>query len=129
MLSPWQNFNEMVTIPAKWSFISHSMPRMKHFPVWPGIIIFSIGSYYRDLSCSKSITKSFVSYPVNEIQAYKYNILMTLQSAIASTVRVIAGILVCIVLRLPTGLPPALQSCVLYFCIYEYFEKLTKLVT
>ena len=49
----------------------------KHFPVWPlgvcvgrggggfsaqfsGIIIFSIDSYYRDLSCSKSITKSFV---------------------------------------------------------------------
>ena len=51
--------------------------------------------------------KKFVSYPVNEIQAYKYNILMLLQSAIASTVTVIAGILVCIVVRLPIGLPSA----------------------
>ena len=73
--------------------------------------------------------KSFVSYVVNEIQAYKFNILMTLQRAIASTVIVIAGVLVCIVVRLPTGLPPAPRSCVLYFCICEYFEKLTKLVT
>ena len=53
------------------------------------------------------LKKSFVSYLVNEIQAYKYNILMTLQSAIASTVTVIAGILVCIVVRLPIGLPSA----------------------
>ena len=44
---------------------------------------------------------------VNEIKAYKYNILMTLQSAIASTVTVIAGILVCVVVRLPIGLPSA----------------------
>ena len=56
---------------------------------------------------AKCITKSFVNYLVNDIQAYKYNILMTLQSAIASTVTVIAGILVCIVVRLPIGLPPA----------------------
>ena len=54
---------------------------------------------------------------------------MTFQSAIASTVIVIAGILVCIVVGLPIGLPPAPQSCVLYFCICEYLEKLTKLVT
>ena len=32
---------------------------------------------------------------------------MTFQSAIASTVTVIGGILVCIVVRLPKGLPPA----------------------
>ena len=51
--------------------------------------------------------KSFVSYPVNEIQAYKYDILMTLQIAIACTVTVIAGILVCIVVRLPIALPLA----------------------
>ena len=54
---------------------------------------------------------------------------MTFQSAIASTVIVIVGILVCIVVRLPIGFPPAPQSCVLYLCICEYFEKLTKLVT
>ena len=53
-------------------------------------------------------TKRFVSYPVNDIEAYKYNILMTLQSAIASTVTVIAEILVWIVVRLPIGLSPAL---------------------
>ena len=63
--------------------------------------------YYGDQLCSKYITKSFVSYLVNDIEAYKYNILMTLQSAIASTVTVIAGILVCIVVRLAIGLPPA----------------------
>ena len=54
---------------------------------------------------------------------------MKLQSAIASTVTVIAGILVCIVVRLPIGLPPAPWPCVLYFCMCEYFDKLTKLVT
>ena len=32
------------------------------------------------------MTESFISYPVNDIQAYKYNILMTLQSAIANPV-------------------------------------------
>ena len=53
------------------------------------------------------ITKSFVSFSVNDIQAYKNNILMTLQSAIASTVTGIAEILVCIVVRLAVGLPPA----------------------
>ena len=63
--------------------------------------------YYGDQLCSKCIRKSFVSFLVNDIQAYKYNILMILQSAIASTVTVIAGILVCIVARLPIGLPPA----------------------
>ena len=63
--------------------------------------------YYGDQLCSKHMTKSFVSYSVNDIQAYKYNILMTLQSAIACTVTVIAGILVCIVVRLPIGLPLA----------------------
>ena len=50
------------------------------------------------------MTERFVSYLVNDIQAYKYNILMTLQSVIASNVTVIAGILVCIVVRLPIGL-------------------------
>ena len=48
---------------------------------------------------------------------------MTFQSAIASTVIEIAVILVCIMVRLPIGLPPAPQSCVLYFFICEYFEK------
>ena len=48
---------------------------------------------------------------------------MTFQSAIASTVIVIAGILLFIVVRLPIDLPPAPQSCVLYFYICEYFEK------
>ena len=56
---------------------------------------------------SKCMTKCFVNYPVNEIQAYKYNILVTLQSAIASIVTVKAGILVCIVVRLLISLPPA----------------------
>ena len=32
-----------------------------------GIITFSIDSYYRDLSCSKSITKCFVMYLVNDM--------------------------------------------------------------
>ena len=72
-----------------------------------GIIIFSMELYYGNQLCSKCIRKSFVSFPVNNIQAYKYNILMILQSAIASTVTVIAGILVCIVVRLPIGLPSA----------------------
>ena len=54
---------------------------------------------------------------------------MTFQSTIASPVIVIAGILVCIVVGLPIGLPPAPQSCVLCLCICEYLEKLTKLVT
>ena len=49
-----------------------------------GIINFSMELYYGDQLCSKYMTKS---YPVNKIQAYKYNILMTLQS----TVTVIAG--------------------------------------
>ena len=53
------------------------------------------------------MTESFISYRVNDIKAYKYNILMTLQSPIASTVTIIAGILVCIVVRLSIDLPPA----------------------
>ena len=53
---------------------------------------------------------------------------MAFQSAIASTVIVIAVIIVCIMVRLAIGLPPAPQSSVLYFCICEYFEKQTKLV-
>ena len=44
-----------------------------------GFIIFSIELYYGDQICSKCILKSFVSYPVNEIQADKYNILLTLK--------------------------------------------------
>ena len=72
-----------------------------------GMIIFSMELYYGNQLCSKCMKKGFVSYPVNEIQAYKYNILMTLQSAIASTVTVIAGILVCTVVRLPIDLPLA----------------------
>ena len=71
------------------------------------IIIFSMELYYGDQLCSKCMKISFVSYPVNDIQAYTYNILMTLLSAIASSVTVKAGILVCIVVRLPLGLPPA----------------------
>ena len=51
--------------------------------------------------------KSFVSYSVNDIQAYKNNILMTLQSCLGSKVTVIAEILVCIVVGLPIGLPYA----------------------
>ena len=54
---------------------------------------------------------------------------MTLQSAIATNVTVVAGILVCIVVGLPIGIPPAPWYYVLYFCICDYFEKLTKLVT
>ena len=54
---------------------------------------------------------------------------MTFQSAISSDVIGIVGILVCIVIRLPIGLPPIPWYCVLYFSICEYFEKLTKLVT
>ena len=50
--------------------------------------------YYGDQLCSKCIRKRFVSFQINKIHTYKYNILMTLQSAIASTVTVIAGILV-----------------------------------
>ena len=53
------------------------------------------------------MTKSFVTYPVNVIQAYKYNTIMILQSLIASNVIDIVGISVCIVVRLPIGLPPA----------------------
>ena len=53
------------------------------------------------------MTESFIKYPASDIQAYKYNILMTLQSVLASNVTVIAGILVCIVVRLPAGLSPA----------------------
>ena len=71
------------------------------------IIIFKIDSYYRDITCSKYITKSFVIYPDNDIQGKTYNNLMTFQSSISSIVIVIAGILVCIVIRLPIGLPPA----------------------
>ena len=70
-------------------------------------LVFSMELYHGDQLCSKCIRKSFVSFPVNKIQAYKYNILMTFQSAIASTVTMIAGILVCIVVRLPIGLPSA----------------------
>ena len=94
-----------------------------------GIIIFSMELYYSVQLCSRYMTETFISYPVNNIQAYKYNILMALQSAIASTVTVIAGILVCIVVRLSIGLPPVPWPCVLYFCVCECFEKLTKLVT
>ena len=71
------------------------------------MIIYTIELYYGYQLCSKCIKKSFVSYTVNEIKAYKYNILMTLQTSIASTAIVIAGILVCIVVGLPIGLPPA----------------------
>ena len=77
------------------------------FAQFSEIIIFSIELYHGDQLCSKCIRKSFVSFPFNNMQAYKYNILISLQSAIACTVTVIAGILVCIVVRLPIGLPPA----------------------
>ena len=94
-------------------------------PIFSGIIIFSIDSYYWNLSCSKCIAKSFVIYPDNVLQTYTYNSPMTFQSGISSDVIEIAGILVCIVIRLPTGLPPTPWSSVLYFSICEYFEKLT----
>ena len=68
---------------------------------------FSMDSYYRDITCSKRITKSFVIFPDNDIQAYTYNNLMTFRSSITSIVIVIVGILVCIVVRLPTCLAPA----------------------
>ena len=72
-----------------------------------GIIIFSLELYLGHQLCSKCTKKSFVSYSVNEILAYKDNTLMTLQSSLASKVTVIAGILVCIVVGLPIGLPYA----------------------
>ena len=72
-----------------------------------GFIIFSIELYCGDQICSKCFKKSFVSYPVNEIQEDKYNILMTLQTSIAHTVTVIGGILLCFVVRPPLGIPPA----------------------
>ena len=71
---------------------------------------FSLEVYLGDQLCSKCTKKSFVSYSVNEIYAYKDNILMTLQSSLASKVTVIAGILVCIVVGLPIGLPYAPRS-------------------
>ena len=68
--------------------------------------------------------KSFAIYPVNEIQAYKYNILMAPQSAIASTVTVIAGILVhC---GKATYMP---STCTMTLCpvlLYMYFWKVEK---
>ena len=79
-------------------WVSHKKAEKGGFSAqFSGMIIFSIELYYRNQLCSKCIKISFVSYLVNEIQAYRYNILMTLQSAMASTVTVIAGILVCIV--------------------------------
>ena len=70
-------------------------------------LLFLAWNYTMGTNFVQMYKKKFVSFPVNEIQAYKYNILMTIQSAIASTVTVIEGILVCIVVRLPIGLPPA----------------------
>ena len=46
-----------------------------------------------------------------------------------SNIILIAGILMCIVVRLPKALPATPWSCVFYFSRCEYFEKLTKLVT
>ena len=57
-------------------------------------VFFCLELYLGDQLCSKCTNKSFVSYSVNEIQACKDNILMTLQSSLASKVTVIAGILV-----------------------------------
>ena len=82
------------------------------------MLIFSIESYYGDQLCSKCIKKSLVSYPVHDIQGYQYNILMTIQSAIASTVTVIAGILVCIVVGLPKGLTFSLHDPVSCTSVY-----------
>ena len=72
-----------------------------------GIIILNLKVYLGDQLCSKYTKKSFVRYSVNEIKAYKDNILMTLQSSVASKVTVIAGILVCIMVGLPIDLPYA----------------------
>ena len=69
------------------------------------IIILSLKLYLGDQLCSKYTKKSFVSYSVNEIYAHKDNILMTLQSSVASKVTVIARILVCIMVGLPIDLP------------------------
>ena len=89
-------------------------------------LFFSMELYLGGQLCCKCMTKSFVSYPFNNIQAYKYNILMKLQGAIASTVIVIAGILVCIVVRLPIGLPPAPWSLCLVLLYMGVFWKVEK---
>ena len=55
---------------------------------------------------------------------------MAFQNAIASTVTVIAGILVCIVVRLPIGLPPAPWSCpvLLYMWVFWKVDKVSVMV-
>ena len=55
---------ETVTVPGKWSFVTHSTPPSAQplpgggFAQLSGITLFSIDSHYMDLSCSKTITKS-----------------------------------------------------------------------
>ena len=54
---------------------------------------------------------------------------MTFQSVTSSNVIGIAGILVCVVVRLPTGLPPAPWCCILYSFKCENSKKIFYLVT
>ena len=62
------------------SWVSHKKVEKGRgsFSQFLGMIIFGMELYYGDQLCSKHMKKSFVSYPFNEMQAYKYNILMTL---------------------------------------------------
>ena len=120
--------NQRVTVPGQLSFVSGRTPRGEtYFTIFHHIstatilgghrggisahlsdnINFSMELYYGDQLCSKCMTKSFVTHLVNVIQAYTYNTIIILQSLIACIVIDIAGILVCIVLRMPMGLPPA----------------------
>ena len=90
-----------------WSLVKRQKREGGFSAQFSGIIIFRLKLYLGHQLCSKCTKKSFVSYSVNEILAYKDNTLMTLQSSLASKVTVIAGILVGIVVGLPIGLPYA----------------------
>ena len=63
----------MVTVPGKGCFVMHrtppsAQPGGEGFSAQlSGIFCFTIDSYYMDLSCSKTITKSFVMYPDNDV--------------------------------------------------------------
>ena len=52
-----------------------------------GITVFSMELYLGDQLCSKCNKKVLSVTQLNDLKAYKYSILMTLQSAIASTVQ------------------------------------------
>ena len=53
--------------------------------------LYLVWNYTLGTNLFQMYEKKFVSYLVNKIEAFKDNILMTLQSAIASTVTVITG--------------------------------------